>query len=319
MAVPQMPTKWTERICENISAMIGCGPSVKSEKHPRCLPIALTIAGSDSGGGAGLQADLKTFAALGLHGTSVVTCVTAQNPRQVLKIQPCRSTIVRQQLQAVFEELPPAAVKTGMLYSDAIVEVVAECLQGRSVALVVDPVMVATSGAPLLERKAVRVLTKRLFPLATIITPNLNEAEVLLGTTLLSVDDLRSAAKNLHNRFGPAILVKGGHLRGIRQAVDIFYDGKQELLLSASFIRGIKTHGTGCTYSAAITAYLAKGLSLEKSLARAKEFVTQAIACSRRAGEHPVLNSFWACRHPAALKLKADCKSGALSLPRPQT
>jgi hydroxymethylpyrimidine/phosphomethylpyrimidine kinase len=267
---------------------------VKREKNPGRIPLALTIAGSDSGGGAGLQADLKTFAALGVHGTSVVTCVTAQNPRRVTDVQPCRPSIVRKQLASIFAELPPAAAKLGMLYSATNIRIVANFFRGRRIPLIVDPVMISTSGASLLEPAAVRRLEKELLPLATLITPNLAEAAALLGTRLRSVEDLRKAAKRLHGRYGVAALVKGGHLRGIRQAVDIFYDGKQELLLSASFVRGIKTHGTGCTYSAAITAYLAKGFSLESSVAKAKEFVTQAIAHSRLAGRHHILNSFWA-------------------------
>lgn len=276
--------------------MIGCAPFVKREKNPGHLPIALTIAGSDSGGGAGLQADLKTFAALDVHGTSVVTCVTAQNPRRVLRVEPCSPAMLRHQLTAVFEELPPTAVKTGMLYSADNVRIVCDFFRTQPPALVVDPVMIATSGAELLEPAAVRLLTERLLPLAGVITPNVAEAEALLGTRIRSVEDLRRAAKALHARFGAAALVKGGHLRGLRQAVDIFYDGKQELLLSALFVRGVKTHGTGCTYSAAITACLAKGLSLEQAVAKAKEFVTQAISHSRVAGKHDVLNSFWACR-----------------------
>jgi hydroxymethylpyrimidine/phosphomethylpyrimidine kinase len=296
MAVPQIPMKWTERICENIRAMIGSAPGVKSEKSPHSFPTALTIAGSDSGGGAGIQADLKTFAALRVHGTSVIACVTAQNPRRVKGIEPCSASIVARQLEAVFEELPPAAAKTGMLYSEKIIREVADFLKRRPIALVVDPVMIATSGATLLRPAAVKVMCSQLLPLATLITPNLHEAAALLRRPLNSVEDLRSAAKALRARFGSAVLVKGGHLRGLRQAVDIFYDGVQELLLSAPFLRGIKTHGTGCTYSAAITAFLASGLTLPASVAAAKEFITQAIAQSAQVGPHKVLNSLWRIR-----------------------
>jgi hydroxymethylpyrimidine/phosphomethylpyrimidine kinase len=296
MAVPQIPMKWTERICANIRAMIGSAPGVKSEKSPHSFPTALTIAGSDSGGGAGIQADLKTFAALRVHGTSVVTCVTAQNPRRVRAIEPCSASIVARQLEAVFEELPPSAAKTGMLCSEQIIREVAGFLKRRRIALVVDPVIIATSGATLLPPAAVKAMCSHLLPLATLITPNLEEAGTLLRRRLTSVEDLRSAAKALHEMFGAAMLVKGGHLRGLRQAVDIFYDGSQELLLSAPFIRGIKTHGTGCTYSAAITAYLAAGLTLPASVAAAKEFITQAIAQSAQVGSHRVLNSLWRIR-----------------------
>ena len=258
------------------------------------LAIALTIAGSDSGGGAGIQADLKTFASLGVHGTCAITCITAQNPEGVRGIQACRPEIVRQQMEAVFAELPPAAVKTGMLYSTEIIRAVAAFFKsGSRPALVVDPVMVATSGARLLKPSAIDLLKRELLPLATLVTPNLDEAEILVGEKLRSVEDLRAAARVLHGRFGCAALVKGGHLRGLKEAVDIFYDGKEELLLSAPFVRGVSTHGTGCTYSAAVAGWLARGCSLNRAVEQAKEYITQAIAGSRVAAGHSVLNSFW--------------------------
>ena len=257
------------------------------------IPCALTIAGSDSGGGAGVQADLKTFAALQVHGTSVITCVTAQNPRQVLGVEVCRPASVRRQLEAVFSGLPPAAVKTGMLHSAPIVRTVAEFLRRRNVPLVVDPVMISTSGARLLLPPAVKAMCDNLLPLATVVTPNLDEAAALTGIKLQKVEDLRKAAKALRHRFGCAALVKGGHLRGLKEAVDIFYDGRQELLLTAPFIPGISTHGTGCTYSAALTGWLARGSSLTDAVVRAKTFITQAIVQSQRVGHQSVLNSFW--------------------------
>jgi hydroxymethylpyrimidine/phosphomethylpyrimidine kinase len=258
------------------------------------IRTALTIAGSDSGGGAGIQADLKTFAATGVHGACAITCITAQNPWSVLGAQACTPEIVRLQLEAVFAELRPASAKTGMLYSTAIINTVAGFLEHRrSLPLVVDPVMVSTSGAPLLKASAVKTLCSRLLPLATLLTPNLQEAEMLVGNKLTSVEDLRSAARVLHERFGCATLVKGGHLRGLNEAVDIFYDGKQELLLSAPYIRGVSTHGTGCTYSAAIAGYLARGLALADAVCRAKEFITQAIAQRQTTAGHSLLNSFW--------------------------
>ena len=258
--------------------------------HKR-IPCAVTIAGSDSGGGAGIQADLKTFDALGVHGTSVVTCITAQNPKRVLAVESCSPMIVKRQLEAVFDELDPAAAKTGMLYSADTIREVARFFSRRGVPLVVDPVLVATSGRYLLKTDAISVLCRELLPLALLVTPNLSEAEVLSGEKLSSVEDLRRAARILHRRFGCAALVKGGHLRGLKQAVDIFYDGKEELLLAAPLIRGIKTHGTGCTYSAAITACLARGFSLAHAVQCAKEFVTQAIARSRSTADHTVLDS----------------------------
>ncbi len=208
--------------------------------------------------------------------------------------RPASADIVRRQIEAVFAELRPAAVKTGMLYSAPIIRAVAAALHRRPrVPLVVDPVMVATSGAQLLQPDAVKALCAKLFPLATLVTPNLDEAEILVGAKLTSVTDLRAAARTLHQQFGCAALVKGGHLRGLKQAVDIFYDGQQELLLSAPFIRGVSTHGTGCTYSAAIAGYLARGCPLPRAVQRAKEYITQAIARSQTVGGHSVLNFCW--------------------------
>ena len=263
---------------------------IAASKH---LPIALTIAGSDSGGGAGIQADLKTFAALGVHGVCAITCVTAQNPRRVTGLQPCRPEILRQQIEAVFAELRPAAVKTGMLYSAANVRVVADFFRRRNLPLVVDPVMLATSGTRLLQPAAVKIMQAELLPLAALVTPNLAEAALLAGRELRSIEDMRLVAREIQRRFGCAALVKGGHLRGHREAADVFFDGRNELLLSAPFIRAMRNHGTGCTYSAAITAYLARGFALPDAVARAKEFITQAIAQSQTAAGHPVLNQFW--------------------------
>jgi hydroxymethylpyrimidine/phosphomethylpyrimidine kinase len=297
------------------------------------LPIALTVAGSDSGGGAGIQADLKTFAALGVHGTSAITCITAQNPRRVTGIQAIRPDMVRAQIEAVFAELPPAAVKTGMLFSEEIIRVVAEFFRsgcaisspsppkkeervggrrpiifklksphpgplpaqagrGRRYIppLVVDPVMVSTSGARLLKPSAIKMLKEKLLPLATLATPNLDEAEILTGRKLRSPEDLRVAARQIHEQFGCAVLVKGGHLRHLREAVDVFFDGRTEWLLRAPFVRGVSTHGTGCTYSAAVAGCLALGHKLPRAVMLAKRFVTAAIENSYGAAGHTVLN-----------------------------
>lgn len=275
-------------------------------------PIALTIAGSDSGGGAGIQADLKTFASLGLHGVSVITCLTAQNPKGVRGVERCSVGMLLSQLEAVFEELPPAAIKTGMLYSTPIIHTVAHFLArhpwGRHPApqpdgaaaepraarpLVVDPVMISTSGTPLLKASAMHTLMAELLPLAGLVTPNVYEAEELVGEKLKSLEDLRRAARALQERFGCAALVKGGHLRGLKEAADVFFDGRQELLLSAPFVRRARTHGTGCVYSSAIAGGLARGLSLVQAVRQAKEYITQAIAQSQLAAGHSVLNSFW--------------------------
>ncbi len=272
------------------------------------LPVAFTIAGSDSGGGAGIQADLKTFAALGVHGASAIACLTAQNPKRVLAIEPCSSKMLRQQIEAVFEELNPAAVKTGMLFSAENVSVVAEFFGNRQSAignrqLIVDPILISTSGAKLLEPSALKILTEKLLPLATLVTPNLAEAEILSGQKISSVEEMRAAARKIHSHFGCAVLLKGGHLdcgdtsplskrghvRALQtrhEAVDIFFDGKTELLLSAPFVKGVRTHGTGCTYSAAICAALALGHDLPQAIQIGKNFVTRAISESYRIGKH---------------------------------
>ncbi len=258
------------------------------------LPIALTIAGSDSGGGAGVQADLKTFAAFGVHGTSAIACLTAQNPKRVIAITPCPPKMLRQQIEAVFEELPPKAMKTGMLFSAANLRVVADFFEARTarsrVPLVIDPVMISTSGAALLAPAAKKILTNQLLPLATLVTPNLSEAEILAEQKIRNPEELRSAARKIFSRFGCSVLAKGGHLRHTREAMDIFSDGKTELLLSAPFIQGIRTHGTGCTYSAAICAALALGHDLPRAVELAKNFITSAIANSYRIGSHFALN-----------------------------
>lgn len=253
-------------------------------------PAALTIAGSDSGGGAGVQADVKTFASLRVHGTTVLTCVTAQNPGRVAAVHRCPVPMIEKQLDAVFSAFSPRAVKTGMLCSSEIIRAVAKFLDGRKVALVIDPVMVSTSGRRLLERRALRVLREDLLPLASLITPNLPEAEILLGWRIRSIEAMREAGGEIRRRFGCPALVKGGHLRGLKVAVDIFCDGRQELLLSAPYIKGVRTHGTGCTYSAAITAWLAHGKPLAEAVALGKQYVTSAIAGSKRCAGHAVLN-----------------------------
>lgn len=256
----------------------------------RQLPVALTIAGSDSGGGAGVQADLKTFAALGVHGTSAIACLTAQNPKRVLAAEACSPKMLRRQIEAVFEELPPRAAKTGMLLTAENLRIVADFFGARAgrpqVPLVVDPVMVATSGAELLKPAARKILTEKLLPLAMLVTPNLDEAEILAGQKIREPEDLRAAAREIFLRFGCAALVKGGHLKNTRDALDIFFDGKTELLLSAPRVKGVSTHGTGCTYSAAICAALALGRDLPSAVELGKNFITSAIVASYRIGRH---------------------------------
>ena len=256
----------------------------------KTLPVALTIAGSDSGGGAGIQADLKTFAALGVHGASAIACLTAQNPRRVVAVEACSPKILRQQIEAVFAELKPAAVKTGMLFTAENISVVAKFFQNsklknQNLKLVVDPVMVSTSGARLLQPAAEKILREKLLPLATLITPNLDEAEILAGQKIRAPEDLRSAARKIVSRYGGAALVKGGHLKNSLEAIDVFFDGETELLLSAPFVKGISTHGTGCTYSAAICAALALGHDLPQAVEIGKKFITAAISHSCKIGK----------------------------------
>lgn len=258
----------------------------------KSIPAVLTIAGSDSGGGAGVQADLKTFSAIGVHGLSAIACLTAQNPSAVLSVQPTSPAILRDQLEAVAKTFTPGAMKTGMLYSKRLIEVVVAFVrENRKIPLVVDPVMVATSGARLLNRSAVKALTSELLPLASLMTPNLPEAETLIGRRINTIEQQRDAARDLFDQTGAPVVVKGGHVKG-QEAADIFYDGRDELLLTAPYLRGIKTHGTGCTFSAAIAASLALGADLKQAVFEAKQFVTRTIAESRRIGKHTVLWPF---------------------------
>ena len=253
------------------------------------IPVALTIAGSDSGGGAGLQADIKTFASLGVHGTAAITSITAQNPSTISAIQPCTPEIVRRQIEAVFSGFRPGASKTGMLYSAEIIRTVAQFFRRNPSTLVIDPVMISTSGVTLLKASARKVLIEELLPTASLVMPNLPEAEILLGTRIESPEDLRWAARATQKRFGCAALVKGGHLRGLKVAIDFFYDGKQELLLSAPLFRDVRPHGTGCVYSAAVTAYLARGCSLPDAVQKGKQYITKSIALSRKTNQYTVL------------------------------
>jgi hydroxymethylpyrimidine/phosphomethylpyrimidine kinase len=245
-------------------------------------PIALTIAGSDPSGGAGIQADLKTFAAFGVYGASVVTALTAQNTRGVCAIAEVEPAFVVQQLDAVLDDLEVGAAKTGMLYRASVVDAVAARLAARPVGhLVVDPVIVATSGDTLLEPEAIAAVRERLLPLATLVTPNLHEAEVLIGRPVRDPAEMRAAACALIELGAKAALVTGGHLVG--DALDVLHDGRSVHDFSAPRIAAI-THGTGCTLSAAITAGLACGWELPTAVAAAKDHVTRAIATAAAIG-----------------------------------
>ncbi|HEX5436532.1 MAG TPA: bifunctional hydroxymethylpyrimidine kinase/phosphomethylpyrimidine kinase [Gemmatimonadaceae bacterium] len=245
----------------------------------------LTIAGSDSGGGAGIQADLKTFHRFGLFGTSVITAVTAQNTRGVAAWRAVGADLVRAQIEAVAEDLPPAAIKSGMLADADTVAVVAEGI--RRFALrpyVLDPVMVASSGAPLLAEGGVRAIRDELLPLADLVTPNLDEAEILTGERVRDIAAMAHAARALVAAGARAALVKGGHLEGER-ATDVLFDGQDVHVVTHERIRSRHTHGTGCTVSAAITAHLALGVSLAHAVERALEYVHQAIATAPGLGQ----------------------------------
>jgi hydroxymethylpyrimidine/phosphomethylpyrimidine kinase len=237
---------------------------------------ALTIAGSDSGAGAGIQADLKTFAALGVYGTSVITAITAQNTVKVSKVFELSPDLVAAQIDAVIEDIGAEALKTGMLANTAIIEMVAAKIRQYGLKkLVVDPVMVAKSGDLLLRRDAVEALRSRLIPLAQVVTPNLPEAEELTGMKLARRKEFEEAARRINAMGAKNVVIKGGHRRGA--AIDLFFDGRKMRLLRSTRMRTRHTHGTGCTFSAAIAAYLAKGEPVEMAVSRAKRYITAAI------------------------------------------
>lgn len=237
---------------------------------------ALTIAGSDSGAGAGIQADLKTFAALGVYGTSVITAITAQNTKGVTQILELAPELIAAQIDAVIGDIGTHALKTGMLANSAIIEVVVEKIREYGLQnLVVDPVMVAKGGDLLLRQEAIETLRSRLIPLATIVTPNLPEAKQLTGIPGSRLQDIKEAARRIINMGAKSVVIKGGHHKG--PATDIFYDGKKFHELKTARVRTPHTHGTGCTFSAAIAANLARGEKLENAVAQAKRYITQAI------------------------------------------
>ena len=259
-------------------------------------PKALTIAGSDSGGGAGIQADLKTFAAFGVYGTSAVTAVTAQNTRGVFAVAEVPEEVIAMQIDVVLEDIGADAVKTGMLSSASIVEIVADRLEAWGVEhLVVDPVMVAKGGHPLLQQHAVAALKERLLPLASVVTPNIPEAGILSGVAIDSDEAAREAARAIA-ALGPRyVIVKGGHRTG--DAMDLVFDGSGFTELRAERIDTANTHGTGCSYSAAIAALLARGLTPLGAIGVAKDWLTEAIRTSYAiGGGHSPVNHFYAVR-----------------------
>lgn len=244
---------------------------------PQTIKQVLTIAGSDSGGGAGIQADLKAMSANGVFAMSVITAITAQNTEEVTDVFELPPSIIASQLDAVFDDFDVAAVKTGMLSSTAIVEIVVKMLTLQKIAtLVVDPVMVSKSGHPLLRPEAVNAVKTQLLPLAFVVTPNIHEAQQLSGIQITSLADARRAAKVIHGFGCKHVLVKGGHLLSER-ATDLLYDGRFFNVLKGEFIETRHTHGTGCTFASALAAHLARGRSVLDAAQAAKAYVTQAI------------------------------------------
>ena len=263
--------------------------------RPSPIPRALTIAGSDSGGGAGIQADLKTFTALRVFGMSAITALTAQNTTGVTGVYDVPPPFVTQQIDAVAQDIGVDAAKTGMLSHGGIIEAVAESIQRNRIPnLVVDPVMVAKSGDTLLQREACEALIRHIMPLAQVVTPNAPEAAILAAQPILTVEDVREAARRIHAQ-GPAfVLMKGGHL-DTPDAVDFLFDGAHFTEFRVPRIDTVNTHGTGCTYSAAIAAYLARGMGVAEAVEAAKTYVTEAIRHSFALGSgHGPLNHFFA-------------------------
>lgn len=242
---------------------------------------ALTIAGSDSGGGAGIQADLKTFMAFGVFGMSAVTAITAQNTIGVQAVFDLPVEIITAQIKSIVDDIGADAVKTGMLSRPEIVTAVADCIEQYQLNnIVVDPVMIAKSGDPLLSEQARQVVKERMLPIATVITPNLFEAETFLDRKITSVEDMKAAAVEL-KKLGPQwVVVKGGHAADKAEAVDVVWDGSAFYLLKSQFYDTRNTHGTGCTFSSAIAAGLAKGFQPLQAIRRAKEYISAAIADS---------------------------------------
>ncbi len=266
---------------------------------------ALTIAGSDSGGGAGIQADLKTFAALSVYGTSVITAVTAQNTVSVTGVHEIPVDMISRQIDAVMDDIGADAVKTGMLSSPAIVEAVADGIRRHHISqVVVDPVMIAKSGDRLLQEDAVQAVKIHLLPLAQVVTPNIPEAEVLSGMSVESEADMITAAKRIADSGPKIVIVKGGHRSG--PPIDIAWDGTTTSYFETPRVDTQATHGTGCTYSAAITANLAKGMPAAQAIEQAKQYLYEALrtAYDIGAGHSPVhhFHELWSLRQTTGLK-----------------
>ena len=250
------------------------------------IPVALTVAGSDSGGGAGIQADLRTFAFHCVHGTSALTCVTAQNTLGVTRVDALSAEAVAAQIEAVVGDIGADAVKTGMLLNREIMAAVASQVESRKLGnLVVDPVMVSRSGDRLIDDGAIAFLQDVLIPMAAVVTPNRFEAEILSGLEIASVDDMRKAAQKIHSLGAKAVLVKGGGMKGDLRGIDVWFDGTRLDVLTTENVDTPNTHGTGCTLSAAIAANLALGKDLLTAVTLAKNYVTTALKYALDIGE----------------------------------
>jgi hydroxymethylpyrimidine/phosphomethylpyrimidine kinase len=262
---------------------------------PASISVALTIAGSDSGGGAGIQADLRTFSFHKVHGTCALTCITAQNTRGVTRVDALPPEAVVAQIEAVVSDIGVQATKTGMLLNQAIIAAVAQQVVKLKLSnLVVDPVMVSRTGAQLIADDAIATLLSDLIPQATVLTPNRYEAQILAGMTIQTLDDMQVAAQKIHLLGAKAVLVKGGGMPGALRGVDIWFDGDQFKVLRTEFVDTRHTHGTGCTLSAAIAANLATGHSPLEATQTAKDYVTQALkhALAIGQGQGPVGHFF---------------------------
>ncbi|MEK5232875.1 bifunctional hydroxymethylpyrimidine kinase/phosphomethylpyrimidine kinase [Lysinibacillus sp. FSL K6-0232] len=242
------------------------------------MQIVTTIAGSDSSGGAGIQADLKTFQELKVFGTTVITALTAQNTLGVSGVLPIEAAFVEQQLQALLEDFSISAVKTGMLFSPAIIQTVAHTFANTNIPLIIDPVMIAKGGESLLQQEAIEALSHYLLPIATIVTPNIPEAETLTGKTINTIDDIKEAADHLLATGVHCVIIKGGHLADTTDAIDyVFFNDGQAFSMQTPRIATNNTHGTGCTFSAALTAFIGRGLSIKEAIIEAKKFIQLAI------------------------------------------
>ncbi len=266
--------------------------NIREAREQVSHPTALTIAGSDSGGGAGIQADLKTFAAFGVYGLSALTAVTAQNTEEVRAVLELPPQLVEAQIDAVLEDIGANAAKTGMLSSAAIIQAVARCVARWHLRLVVDPVMVAKGGDSLLQPEAISTLITDLLPLAEVVTPNVPEAERLTGRRIQTRDEMRVAAQAIAELGPHHVIVKGGHSVG--EPVDVYFDSQQFIELHAERIQTRHTHGTGCTFSAAITAFIARGLPVQEAVRQAKTYITGSIQHAPGLGKgHGPVDHFW--------------------------